>query len=71
MDMHVSDFNGLLVTAPVLVQCLDELELEPQQSSSIAAVNADERFVQMPLAVLEELEAGKSCGNDLNSEQRL
>src|SRR6266576_1193105 len=24
MDMHVSDFNGLLVTAPMLVQCLDE-----------------------------------------------
>jgi hypothetical protein len=23
MDMNVSDFNGLLVTTPMLVQCLD------------------------------------------------
>jgi len=34
MDMHMSDFDGLLVTAPVLVQCLDEVELEAQQPSA-------------------------------------
>ena len=69
--MHMSDFNGLLVTAPVLVQCLDELELEAQQPSAIAAVDADERFIQMPLAALKELEAGESRCNDLNSNQSL
>ena len=71
MDMNVSDLNGLLVAAPVPVQCLDQLELQAQQSSGIAPVDADERFVQMPLAVLKELEAGESRGNDLNSDQRL
>ena len=30
----MSDFDGLLVTAPVLVQCLDEVELEAQQPSA-------------------------------------
>jgi hypothetical protein len=28
MDMHISGLNGLLLTAPVLVQCLDEVDLE-------------------------------------------
>jgi hypothetical protein len=46
MDMNVSDFNSLLVTTPVLVQCLDQLELEPEQPSSISPVDADERFIR-------------------------
>jgi len=71
MDVNVSDFNGLLVTTPVLVQCLDQLVLESEQSSSVPSVDADERFIQMALAVLEELEAGESGGNDLNSDQCL
>ena len=65
--MNVSDFNRLLVAAPVLVECLDQLELQAQQSSTIAPIDADECFVQMPLAVLKELEAGESRCNDLNS----
>ena len=32
MDMHMSDFDGLLVTAAVPVQGSDQLELEPEQS---------------------------------------
>ena len=71
MDMNVSDFNSLLVATPVLVQCLDQLDLESEQSSSVPSVDADERFIQMALAVLEELEAGESGGNDLNSDQCL
>jgi hypothetical protein len=67
MDMNMSDFNGLLVTAPVVVQCPDEIKLQAQQLSGIAPVDADERFVQMPLAVPKELEAGESRCNDLNS----
>ena len=69
--MHMSDFNGLLVTAAVPVQGSDQLQLQPEQSSSIASVDANERLVQMPLAVLKELEAGESHCNDLNSDQRL
>ena len=65
--MNVSDFNRLLVAAPVLVQRSDQIKLQAQQSSGIAPVDADERFVQMPLAVLKELEAGESRSNDLNS----
>ena len=71
MDMDVPDFNSLLVATPVLVQCLDQLNLESEQSSSVPSVDADERFIQMALAVLEELEAGESGGNDLNSDQCL
>jgi hypothetical protein len=70
MDMDVSNFNRLLVTTPVPVDRLDQLELEPEQSSSIPAVDADERFIQMPLAVLKELEADESRGHDLNSDER-
>ena len=57
--MHMSNCKGLLVTAPVLVQCLDEFELQAQQSSGIATVDADEHFVQMLLTALKELEAGE------------
>ena len=67
MDMKVSGLNGLLVAAPVLVQCLNELELQAQQSSGKAPVDADEHFVQMVLTALKELEAGESCRNYLNS----
>ena len=52
MDMHMSDFDGLFVTAPVLVQCLDQLELQAHQSSGVAPVNLDVRILQMPLAEL-------------------
>ncbi len=57
MDMHLSDLEGLLVAAPatpVLVQCLDQLELQAQQSSAIAPVNLDVCILQMPLAELKE-----------------
>ena len=74
MDMHMSDLDGLLVAAPatpVLVQCLDQLELQAQQSSAITPVNFDVRILQMPLAQLKELEAGESSCSDLNSKQGL
>jgi hypothetical protein len=72
--MHMPDFDGLLVTAPaspVLVQCLDQLELQAQQSSAVAPVNVDVRIFQMPLAEPKELEAGESSCSDLNGEQGL
>ena len=72
--MHMSDLDGLLVVAPstpVLVQCLDQLELQAQQSSAIAPVNLDVRILQMPLAELKEFEAGESSGSDLNGKQGL
>ena len=50
MDMHMSDLDGLLVAAPatpVLVQCLDQLELQAHQSSGVAPVNLDVRILQM------------------------
>jgi hypothetical protein len=74
MDMHMSDLEGLLVAAPatpVLVQCLDQFELQAQQSSAIAPVNLDVRILQMPLAELKEFEAGESSGSDLNGKQGL
>jgi hypothetical protein len=55
----------------VLVQCVDQLELQAQQSSAIAPVNVDVRIFQMPLAELKELEAGESSGSDLNGKQGL
>jgi hypothetical protein len=36
MDMQMSHLDGLFVPAPVLVQCLDQLELQAQQSSAVA-----------------------------------
>ena len=69
--MHMSDFDGLLVTAPVLVQCLDEVELQAQQPSAIAPVHADVCLLQVTLAALQKLETGESRGNDLNSKQGL
>ena len=69
--MNVSDFNGLLVTTPVLVQCLDQVQLEPKQSSRIAPVDADERFIQMPLTLLKEPKGGEAGGYDLNSDEGL
>ena len=48
MDMQL---DGLLVVAPatpVLVQCLDQLELQAQQSSAIAPVNLDVRILHCP-----------------------
>jgi hypothetical protein len=71
MDMDVSNFDSLLVTTPVLVQCLDQLELKPEQSSGIAPLDANERFIQMPLTVLKELEAGESGRHDLNGDEGL
>ena len=50
--MSLSDFNRLLVATPVPVERLDQLELEPEQPSSIAAIDADERFIEVLLAVL-------------------
>ena len=72
--MHLSDLDGLLVAAPatpVLVQCLDEVELQAQQSSAIAPVNLDVRILQMPLAELKELEAGESSCSGLNGKKGL
>ena len=71
MNMHMSGFDGLLVTAPVLVQCLDEVELQAQQPSAIAPVHADVCLLQVTLAALQKLETGESRGNDLNSKQGL
>src|SRR2546429_6937009 len=71
IDMHMSDFDGLLVTATVLVQCLDEVELQAQQPGAIAPVHADVCLLQVTLAALQKLETGKSRGNDLNSKQGL
>ena len=68
MDMHISGLDGLLVTAPVLVQCLDEFVLQPQQPSAIAAVHGDVCLLQVPLAMLQKLETSESRGNDLNSK---
>jgi len=42
MNMHVLHSDRLLVSAPVLVEALDQLKLKPEQSSSIAAVHIDE-----------------------------
>jgi hypothetical protein len=47
---------------------LDQLELEVQQPSAIAPIDTDEGFVQMPLTLLEELEASESRGRDLDSD---
>ena len=50
MDMHMSDLDGLLVAAPaapVLVQCLDQLELQAHQSSGVAPVNLEVRIFQL------------------------
>jgi hypothetical protein len=69
--MDVSNLDSLLVTTPVLVQCLDQLELKPEQSSGIAPLDANERFIQMPLTVLKELEAGESGRHDLNGDEGL
>src|SRR5438552_18856600 len=52
MNMHMSGFDGLLVTAPGLVECLDEVELEAQQPSAIAPVHADVCLLQVTLATL-------------------
>src|SRR5439155_24284318 len=71
MNMHMSGFDGLLVTAPVLVQCLDEIELEAQQPSGIAPVYADVCFLQDHLTALQKVESSESRGNDLNSKQGL
>src|SRR6266480_1641963 len=71
MDMHMADFDGLLVTATVLVQCLDEVELQAQQPGAIAPVHADVCLLQVTLAALQKLETGESRGNDLNSKQGL
>jgi hypothetical protein len=70
MDMNVSDFNGLIVATPVPVEHLDQLELKPEQSSSIPTIDADERFIEMLLTVRKELKAGEARDGDLNSDQR-
>jgi hypothetical protein len=45
MDMQMADFDGLLVTAPVLVQSLDKCELAAQQPGAIAAIHGDVRLL--------------------------
>jgi hypothetical protein len=44
----------MMPTTPWAPECerLDQLELEPEQASSIAAIDADERFIEVVLAVL-------------------
>jgi hypothetical protein len=37
----------------VPVERLDQLELEPEQSSSVPAVDADEGFIEVPLTVVQ------------------
>src|SRR4051812_35745808 len=66
IDLQMSHLDGLLVPATVLVQCLDQLELQAQQSSAIAPVNVDVCLLQVTLAALQKLEASESRGNDLN-----
>ena len=71
MNMHMSGFDGLLVTAPVLVECLDEVELEAHQPGGIAPVHADVCFLQDHLTAPQKVESSESRGNDLNSKQGL
>ena len=62
------NFNGLLVTATVVVEGPDEFELEPHQASGISAVDPDEGFIQMALAMPKELEACEAGSDHLNSQ---
>jgi hypothetical protein len=70
MDMHMLDSDRLLVAAPVLVEGLDQIKLKPEQSSGLAAVDADEGFIPVLLAVVQELEAGECGDGDLNDAER-
>ena len=40
MEMDVLNLNGLLVTSPMSVECLDQIELKPQQLVGVVAIHA-------------------------------
>ena len=41
MEVDVSNLNGLLVTSPMSIEGLDQIELKPQQLVGIIALHAD------------------------------
>ena len=41
MEVDVLNLNGLLVTSPMSVEGLDQIELKPQQLVGIIAIHAD------------------------------
>jgi hypothetical protein len=51
MYVDVSDFDRLLVAAPITVEGLDHLILKPKQLDGIAAVYVDVVFVHVAMAL--------------------
>jgi hypothetical protein len=51
MDVDVSDFHCLLVAALITVEGLDHVILKPKQLDGVVAVNVDEVFGHLAMAL--------------------
>src|SRR3954451_21634467 len=71
MYVDVPNFNRLLATSLVPIESLDHLELQPEQLSSVAAVDVDVSLVHVMLALTQKLEAGKTGSGDLDGDECL
>jgi hypothetical protein len=54
MEVDVLNLNGLLVTSPMSVEGLDQIELKPQQPVRVIAVDSDVVFRHLPLALAQK-----------------
>ena len=54
MEVDVLNLNGLLVTSPMTVEGLDQIELKPQQPFRVIAVECDVVFRHLPLALAQK-----------------
>jgi hypothetical protein len=50
MDMHISGLDGLLRTAPVPIECLEQFSLQFEQLNSVAAIDLDVVLIDINLA---------------------
>jgi hypothetical protein len=54
MEVDVADLDSLAIAAAVAIKRPDEISLEPEQLDCVGAVNVDEIFGHVPMALSQE-----------------
>src|ERR1700722_19535857 len=71
MEVDMLDLNGLLVTSPVSVEGLDQIELKPQQLVGIIAIHADVLLGHVLVALAQKPKSREPGRNDLDRKEGL
>ena len=71
MEVDVLNLNGLLVTSPMSVEGLDQIELKPQQLVGVIAIHADVLLGHVFVALAQKPQPREPGRNDLDRNKCL